>query len=127
MARKIRRRTSLRQQVRANRKTRIRKKLVLQKGKVARLVVYRSNRYIYAQVVDDLKGHTLIQANTREQEFAQNKSKKKLEVAKALGKVVAQRALEKSIQRVVFDRNGYDFHGRIKAVADGAREAGLSF
>lgn len=127
MSKTIRRKTSIRQQVRANRKKRIHRKLVLQKGRICRLVVYRSNRFIYAQVVDDLKGHTLVQANTQEQEFGQFKSKKKIEVAKMLGKVLAERAIGKNIQRVVFDRNGYDFHGRIKAVADGAREAGLNF
>lgn len=108
------------------RKVRIHKKLVKQKGHVARLVVYRSNKFLYAQIIDDLAGKTLVQANTREKDFP-NKSKKNLESAKTLGQIIGKRASEKKVERVVFDRNGYDFHGRIKAVADGAREAGLSF
>lgn len=127
MARKIRGRTSLRQQVRAKRKTRIHRKLVLQKGKILRLVVYRSNTALYAQLIDDLKGHTVCQANTLEKEFEQLGSSKNKNAAKQLGKLIGARAKEKSVARVVFDRNGYDFHGRIKAIADGAREAGLAF
>jgi large subunit ribosomal protein L18 len=126
MGRKIRTNTNPRQVVRQMRKTRIRKKLVTQKGKVARLVVYRSNKFLYAQIVDDLAGVTLCQANTREKDFP-NKSKKNLESAKTLGQLIGKRAKEKKLEKVVFDRNGYDFHGRIKAVADGAREAGLAF
>lgn len=126
MSRKIRTNTNPRQQVRLTRKVRIKKKLILQKGKLARLVVYRSNKFLYAQIVDDLAGKTLVQANTREKDFP-SKSKKNLESAKTLGQLIGKRAAEKKVERVVFDRNGYDFHGRIKAVADGAREAGLSF
>jgi large subunit ribosomal protein L18 len=126
MARKIRANTNPRQQVRLTRKIRIKKKLVLQKGKTARLVVYRSNKFLYAQIVDDLAGATLCQANTREKDFP-SKSKKNLESAKTLGQLIGKRAIEKKLEKVVFDRNGYDFHGRIKAVADGAREAGLNF
>ena len=82
---------------------------------------------MYAQVVDDLKAHTLIQANTQEDSFKQLSSKKNLEAAKALGQLVGKRAVEQKIERVLFDRNGYDYHGRVKALADGAREAGLKF
>ena len=127
MATKIRPQTSLRQSTRLHKKSRIRKKIVLHKGEIARLVVYRSNKFLYAQIVDDLKSHTVIQANTQEAPFKQLKSTKNLEAAKALGKLIGQRALEKKVERILFDRNGYDYHGRIKAVADGAREVGLKF
>lgn len=127
MSQKIRSNTNPRQVIRKLKKVRIRKKIVRQKGLVARLVIYRSNKFIYAQVVDDLKGHTLAQANTLEKEFASLKSKKNLEAAAALGKVVGQRAKEAKVDKILFDRNGYNYHGRIKAVADGAREAGLTF
>lgn len=124
---KITPRTNPRQVIRLHKKSRIKKKIDLQKGLIARLVVYRSNKFLYAQVVDDLKSHTLAQANTQEDTFKQFGSKKNLEAAKALGKLVGQRALEQKIDRVLFDRNGYDYHGRVKALADGAREAGLKF
>lgn len=127
MSQKIRNNTNPRQVIRKLKKTRIRKKIVRQKGLIARLVIYRSNKFIYAQVVDDLKGHTLAQANTLEKEFTSLKSKKNLEAATALGKVVGQRAKQAKVERILFDRNGYNYHGRIKAVADGAREAGLTF
>ena len=124
---KITPRTNERQKIRLHKKSRIRKKIVRQKGLIARLVVYRSNKFMYAQVVDDLKSHTLVQANTQEESFKQFSSKKNMEAAKALGKLVGQRALEQKVDRVLFDRNGYDYHGRVKALADGAREAGLKF
>jgi large subunit ribosomal protein L18 len=126
MSKKVRTNTNPRQVIRLVRKIRIRKKLVRQKGKIARLVVYRSNKFLYAQIIDDLAGLTLVQANTREKDFP-TKAKKNLESAKALGLLIGKRATEKKLEKVVFDRNGYDFHGRIKAVADGAREAGLVF
>lgn len=127
MAQKIRSNTNPRQVIRKLKKLRIRKKIDRQKGLIARLVVYRSNMFIYAQVVDDLKGHTLAAASTREKEFSSIGSKKNKEAAAMLGKLVGQRALQAQVDHVVFDRNGYNYHGRIKAVADGAREAGLKF
>lgn len=127
MAQKIRSNTNPRQVIRKLKKSRIRKKIKNQMGLIARLVVYRSNQFIYAQVIDDLKGNTLAQANTREDDFKSLGSRKNLEAASALGKLVGQRALQKQVERVLFDRNGYNYHGRIKAVADGAREAGLKF
>ncbi len=126
MARVIRSNTNPRQSIRLRKKTRIRKKIVLHMGEIARLVVYRSNKFLYAQVIDDLKGHTLAQANTREKAFTA-KSTKNVEAAKALGKLIGERAKAQKVERVLFDRNGYDYHGKIKAVADGAREAGLNF
>lgn len=127
MASLIRPNTNPRQVIRLNKKKRIHKKIVLHKGSIARLVVYRSNKFMYAQVVDDLKAITVTQANTQEETFKTFGSRKNLEAAKALGKLVGQRALEQKVERVLFDRNGYDYHGRIKALADGAREAGLKF
>lgn len=128
MAKRIRNSTSPRQVIRVLKKSRIKKKISSQKGLIARLVVYRSNKFLYAQVIDDLKGHTLASANTLEKAFESvGKSRKNLAAASALGKLIGERALAGKVDRIVFDRNGYDYHGRIKAVADGAREAGLKF
>lgn len=113
--------------MRHHRKTRIRKKIKLLQGRFPRLVVYRSNRYLYAQVIDDLKSQTLVQANTREKDFSRFSSKKNLESAKTLGLLIGQRSIEKKIDRVLFDRSGYDYHGRVKSIGEGAREAGLKF
>ena len=123
MGMKIHSNTNPRQVIRIRKKSRIKKKIDKQKGLIARLVVYRSNKFLYAQVVDDLKGATLAQANTKEADFNSLGSKKNIEAATALGKLVGKRAVEKKVERVLFDRNGYDYHGRVKALADGAREA----
>ena len=88
-----------------------------------RLVVYRSNKGIYAQVVDDDRGHTLVAASTSEQ--VEPDGDGKIGVAKGVGKLVGQRALDAGITQVVFDRGGNQYHGRVAALADGAREAGL--
>jgi large subunit ribosomal protein L18 len=127
MSSKIRTNTNPRQIIRLRKKERIRKKIVQHMGSISRLVVYRSNKFIYAQVIDDLKGNTLAQANTREDSFKSLGSKKNLEAAKKLGSLIGQRAIESKVERVLFDRNGYEYHGRIKALAEGAREAGLKF
>ncbi|MCL2500624.1 MAG: 50S ribosomal protein L18 [Defluviitaleaceae bacterium] len=95
-----------------------------------RLSVFKSNKYIYAQVIDDVAGHTLASASTMDAllvKEAKLESKSNLEAAKAVGMYVAKRALEKGIDSVVFDRAGYLYHGRVKALADAAREAGLKF
>ena len=89
-----------------------------------RLNVYRSLNHIYAQVIDDAKGVTLLSASTM---AAKIKGGGNVAAAKEVGKLVAERAIEKGIKRVVFDRGGYLYHGRIKALADAAREAGLEF
>lgn len=89
-----------------------------------RLCIFRSARHIYAQVIDDTVGATIVSASTLDVEGLKGANKNS---AHAIGMEVAKRALNKNIKAVVFDRNGYLFHGRIKAVADGAREAGLSF
>jgi len=93
-----------------------------------RLAVFRSLRHIYAQVIDDSKSHTLAAASTLDPEVCkQLKGLKKVEQASVVGKVVAARALEKGVSSVVFDRGGYKYHGRVRALADGAREGGLDF
>jgi len=92
-----------------------------------RLCVYKSLKYIYAQIIDDTKGHTLVSATSLEKEFSDLKSRDTIEAAKKVGELVAKRALEKGIKKVVFDRSGYKYHGRIAALADAARVAGLEF
>ncbi len=93
-----------------------------------RLNVFRSLKHIYAQVVDDATGHTLVAASTRDAEIRKTlKSGGNVSAAKVVGQVVAQRAITAGIPGVVFDRGGYAYHGRVKALADAAREAGLKF
>ena len=91
-----------------------------------RLVVCRSLSNIQAQLVDDTKGVTLLGVSSLSKEI-DKKGKKKIEVSKAVGKMLADKAREKGIERIVFDRNGHIYHGRVKAFADGAREGGLQF
>ena len=90
-----------------------------------RLAVFRSINHIYAQVIDDQQGHTLVAAASTEKDLKGKGGN--LDGAKLIGKTVAQRAKEKGITKVVFDRGGYLYHGRVKALADAAREAGLEF
>ncbi len=90
-----------------------------------RLAVFRSLKHIYAQVIDDRKGQTLVAASSSEKNAAANGGN--IAGAKEIGKLVAERALAKGVKSVVFDRGGFLFHGRIKALADAAREAGLEF
>lgn len=93
-----------------------------------RLNVYRSLNHIYTQIIDDVNGVTIVAASTVEKEIAAKvEGKTKTEAAKIVGKAVAERALEKGIKSVVFDRGGYIYTGRVQAIADGAREAGLEF
>lgn len=93
-----------------------------------RLNVFRSLTNIYAQVIDDAQGHTLVSASTVEQDVAtQVEGKTKVESAKIVGQVLAQRAKDAGISKVVFDRGGYRYHGRVAALAEGAREGGLEF
>jgi large subunit ribosomal protein L18 len=119
--------TNPRSAARIKRQARIRKKI---KGtpQRPRLSVFRSAKHVYAQVIDDAAGATLATASSVEKDFkAQDKFESKRAAAAYVGKMVAQRALDKGIKQVVFDRNGFLYHGRIKAISDGAREAGLKF
>lgn len=92
-----------------------------------RMNVYRSNRDIYVQLIDDDNGNTLAFASSRQKGVAAQKDVAKTETSKLVGEEIARRALELGIKEVVFDRGGYLYHGRVKAVADGAREGGLKF
>lgn len=93
-----------------------------------RFDVFRSSKHIYVQVIDDTQGVTLVSASSAEKEIKEAISgKTKTEAAKVIGQIAAERAKAKGIEKVVFDRGGYIYHGRVKAVADGAREAGLDF
>ena len=91
-----------------------------------RLSVFRSGRHIYAQVIDDTKGLTLASASTVEKDL-RSKTGSNADAATVVGKLVAERAVKVGVKEVVFDRGGYQYHGRVKALADSAREAGLSF
>jgi large subunit ribosomal protein L18 len=92
-----------------------------------RLTVFRSNNEIYAQLIDDMTGKTILASSSTEKILSKEKGKSKVEKAKSVGVSIATKAVEKGIKDIVFDRNGFLYHGRIKAVADGAREAGLKF
>ena len=109
---------------RKRRHFRIRKRLS-GTAQVPRLCVFRSSKNIYAQLIDDTNGTTLVAASTLDKDFTGVGSNK--EAARVIGQTIAKRALEKSITTVVFDRNGYLYHGRISELAEGAREAGLQF
>jgi len=93
-----------------------------------RLCVFRSSKYIYVQIIDDTQGKTLVAASTAEKEVRGDaKSAGNIQASKLVGKAIADRAKAKGIETVVFDRNGYLYHGRVKAVAEAARESGLKF
>ncbi len=100
---------------------RIRKKIMFVSDR-PRLTVFRSNVNIYAQIIDDSKSKTLVSASSKEVD-----AKKKMEQAQEVGKLIAQKAVKAKIKSVVFDKGAYKFHGRVKALADGAREGGLNF
>ena len=104
-------------------KYRIRKRLS-GSGECPRMTVYRSNKQIYVQLVDDVSGQTLVSASSKEKEIASQKVNK-IDQAKLVGKRLAEKAKEKGIESVVFDRNGYLYHGRVKNLADAARKSGL--
>lgn len=111
--------------VRKKRHARVRAKLT---GTAVRprLNVFRSNQHIYAQVIDDVNGVTLVSASTLDKELTLNGTSN-IEAATKVGEIVAKRAVEKGVKEVVFDRGGYLYHGRVKALAEAAREAGLQF
>ena len=113
-------------QVRNRVHDRIRKK-VIGTGERPRLNVYRSLNHIYVQVIDDLKGVTIVSASSAEGKKGERRTGGNVASAKSVGKAIAERAKAKGISKVVFDRGGYIYHGRVKALADGARKGGLSF
>ena len=116
-----------RQERRKIRHRRIRRRIV-GTAERPRLSVFRSLKHIYAQIIDDTRGHPLVAASTREPEIAARvQGLKRVEQGRVVGQALAQRAREKGIVRVVFDRGGYAYHGRVKALAEGAREGGLEF
>jgi large subunit ribosomal protein L18 len=114
----------------ARRTASVRRKVKLAAGTSgrARLSVFRSSKHIYAQLIDDVKGTTVTAASSLEKTMREGaKTGANIAAAKAVGKLIAERAKEKGIKDVVFDRGGYLYHGRIKALADAAREGGLNF
>ncbi len=93
-----------------------------------RLNVYRSSKHIYAQIIDDSRGHTLVAASTQDPSLREQLSNMtKVDEAREVGKLVGRRAKERGVSKVVFDRGGWLYHGRVKSLADGAREGGLEF
>lgn len=112
---------------RLRRRARVRKKIIGTDGR-PRVCVFRSNKHIYVQVISDDQGKTLAAVSTLIGELAEtNKTSKGVEAAKSVGLALAKACKEKNITHVVFDRNGFLYHGRVKAIADGAREGGLVF
>jgi len=107
-------------------KQRIRKK-VSGTADIPRVAVFRSNKQIYAQVIDDLKGITILSASSREKEVDAAEKKNKVEQAALVGKLLAEKCKEAKIEKVVFDRGGYKYHGRVKSLAEAARKGGLKF
>ncbi len=92
-----------------------------------RLSVFRSNKHIYAQIIDDVKGNTLVSASSLDKKIDATNDNTNTQIAEKVGKLLSERASETNIKTVVFDRNGYRYHGRIKALADAARKSGLKF
>jgi large subunit ribosomal protein L18 len=121
---------NIKKQARIKKKSRIRKK-ILGTAQRPRLSVFRSAKHIYAQIIDDTQGHTIVSASSLDNSIKilnnSGTPVNKTTIANHIGKLVAQKAVEKGIHRVVFDRNGFLYHGRIKAVSQGAREGGLDF
>jgi large subunit ribosomal protein L18 len=93
--------------------------------RIPRLFVYRSNKHIYAQIIDDKKNITLVEANDKDKEIKKGTLNTKVEIASHVGELIAKRSMEKKINKVAFDRGGFLYKGRIKAVAEGARKGGL--
>ena len=117
----------LKKKARLKRKKRIRKHLVGTQQR-PRLNVFRSSKHIYAQIIDDEHGNTLVAASSLEKVVKeQPEFENKVAAAGFIGKLIGERAIKKGLKKVVFDRGGFLFHGRVKAVSDGAREAGLDF
>ena len=110
------------------RKARIRRTIVARSNGRPRLSVFRSSKQIYAQLIDDEKGVTIVAASSMEKTLREGlKTGANVEAARAIGKELAERAMKAGVKQVVFDRGGYMYHGRVKALAEGAREGGLDF
>ena len=103
------------------------KKVVSGTSVYPRLSVFRSNKEIYCQLIDDVNGKTIVQTSSRDKSIADLKLKSNIEISFNVGKSVAELALKKGIDKIKFDRGGYLYHGRVKSLADGAREGGLKF
>ena len=103
------------------------KKIVSGTSDYPRLSVFRSNKEIYCQLIDDVNGKTIVQTSSRDKSIADLKLKSNIEISFNVGKSVAELALKKGIDKIKFDRGGYLYHGRVKSLADGAREGGLKF
>lgn len=111
----------------AARKKRVRRKVVGTAGR-PRLTVYKSGKHVYAQIIDDASGRTLVAASSMGRDLRDDlKTTSTVDAAKTVGAAIGKKALARDITQVVFDRNGYPFHGKVKALADAAREAGLQF
>tara|TARA_B100001996_G_C18654217_1_gene590580 strand:+ start:969 stop:1328 length:360 start_codon:yes stop_codon:yes gene_type:complete len=113
-----------------NRRNRIKKrirKVIIGTNKKPRLSVFRSNKEIYSQIIDDSNGETIISASSRDKLITDIKNSNKVLIAENVGKLLAEKALKKGIKDVVFDRGGYLYHGRVKSLAQGARSGGLKF
>lgn len=115
-------------------KTSVRHRRSRRKGlrfsQVPRLSVFKSSKHIYAQIIDDVKGHTLVAASSvtpKVREILNQERKNKVEIAKIVGQYIGELSLSDGIKKIYFDRGGYPYHGRIKSLAEGAREAGLEF
>jgi len=119
-------RTNQKTVARNKRIRRIRKK-ILGTAEKPRLRVFKSSKHIYAQVIDDIAGHTMCSMSTVDKSYAPVDEKGKISTAHQVGILLAKKAIEKGINKVVFDRGGYIYHGRVKALSDGAREGGLEF
>ena len=103
------------------------KKVVSGTSDYPRLSVFRSNKEIYCQLIDDVNGKTIVQSSSRDKSIVDLKLKSNIEISFNVGKSVAELALKKGIDKIKFDRGGYLYHGRVKSLADGAREGGLKF
>ncbi|MGE4506447.1 MAG: 50S ribosomal protein L18 [Desulfovibrionaceae bacterium] len=114
------------EEARRRRKVRIRKK-ISGTSERPRMVVFRSNQHLYVQLIDDIVGVTIASASTQQIAKSGEAMRPSVDAATAVGKDIAAKALERKIESVVFDRNGYIYHGKVKALADGAREGGLKF
>ena len=103
------------------------KKVVSGTSDYPRLSVFRSNKEIYCQLIDDVNGKTIVQSSSRDKSIADLKLKSNIEISFNVGKLIAELAVKKGIDKIKFDRGGYLYHGRVKSLADGAREGGLKF